>query len=215
MERLLVKLDIYNGLPRQDREAFEEALWTELGEYKTVLILDMSGFSRIARTKGIVFYLAMIRRMQHTTAPLVASHSGRVVKFEADNLFAIFETPASAINCAIHINQELHAANLKLDDEAASIRVSIGIETGKILLVPGKDLFGDCVNIAAKLGEDLAEPSEILIAERAAERLPDSMKQHLAAKTFRISGVEITALSIDLSDGRDPGIELFEGTPLD
>ena len=50
----------------------------------------MSGFSLLTRRYGIVHYLSMVRRMQEVTRPIVHDHSGSVVKFEADNGFAVF-----------------------------------------------------------------------------------------------------------------------------
>jgi class 3 adenylate cyclase len=174
----------------------------------------MSGFSRIARERGIVFYLAMVRRMQQVTGPVVASCAGTVVKYEADNLYAVFENPIAALSCAIRINQAVHADNQDEADDVAHVRVSIGIETGMILLVDG-DFFGNAVNTASKLGEDLAEASEVLIGPDAAKSLPKVTLAKLVPRHFDISGIGIDALSLSLSDGRDPGIELYEGTPLD
>ena len=215
MDRLFKALDTYNALPPAERESFEQSIWARLGQEKTVLVLDMSGFSRIAREKGIVFYLAMVRRMQHVSAPIVTACNGAVVKFEADNLFAVLDNPADALRCAIRINQALHADNRRQQDEIAYIRVSIGIEHGRILLVPSKDFFSDVVNVAAKLGEDLADASEILVGPEVASRLPKAARSPFETRQFEISGITIGALSLRLEDGRDPGIELYEGTPLD
>ena len=53
----------------------------------------MVGFSRLSQKHGIIHYLAMIARMDLAARPAVEGNGGRVVKQEADNLFAVFETP--------------------------------------------------------------------------------------------------------------------------
>ena len=83
---------------------------------------------------------------------------------EADNCFAMFPTVDDAIACAFALNAAFDAANDATPDEL-DIRVAIGIDHGSILLVDGNDFFGHPVNRASKLGEDLARPGEVLVAE--------------------------------------------------
>ena len=60
-----------------------------------ILVLDMCGFSRLSRKHGIIFYLAMIRQMEEAATPAVVGNGGRVIKQEADNLFAVFDQPGA------------------------------------------------------------------------------------------------------------------------
>lgn len=71
------------------RKKLETTLWENYGQEQTVFVLDMSGFSRLTRKYGIIHYLSMVRRMQLTSEPIVKSFDGYMIKFEADNCFAI------------------------------------------------------------------------------------------------------------------------------
>src|SRR6266540_2394339 len=73
-----------------ERYEIENTLWAEYGAEYAVFVLDMSGFSLITRKYGIVHYLSMVRRMQLTTEPIVKSYGGSMIKYEADNCFAVF-----------------------------------------------------------------------------------------------------------------------------
>ena len=73
----------------KERKKLEDAIWQKNGTENTVFVLDMFGFSLLTRKYGIVHYLSMIRRMQLTVEPIITGHGGRIIKFEADNCFAI------------------------------------------------------------------------------------------------------------------------------
>ena len=83
------------------RKKLEDTIWKNYGTENTVLALDMFGFSLLTRKYGIIHYLSMIRRMQLTVEPIIVGHGGRVIKFEADNCFALLPNPLSAARAAI------------------------------------------------------------------------------------------------------------------
>ncbi|MCC2638282.1 MAG: hypothetical protein K0Q68_2001 [Moraxellaceae bacterium] len=149
---LIDRLDRSEGEARADIEAL---LWSTFGVEQTVLALDMTGFSRTVQAQGIVSYLARIRRMQQVSAPLVAAHAGEVVKFTADNLMAVFADAGQALAAARAIRRACLALAEPLD-------VSIGLDAGHFLYVPHSDCFGDPVNVAFKLAEDIAGNGEVL-----------------------------------------------------
>ena len=176
------------------RKNIERQLWDKYGASKAVLVLDMSGFSLLTQRYGIVHYLAMIKRMQLTVSPIIDSHRGTVVKFEADNCFSVFDDVLSAIRAAVSINVAFNAANLITSDEQ-DIHVSIGIDYGKILMVKD-DLFGHAVNRASKLGEDIAERGEILVVKDAYDSVATDAQIRTKPMEFNISGLAIQAVSI-------------------
>ena len=88
-------------LQAKDRERIEKELWDKYGTEKAILVVDMAGFSLLTERFGIVHYLSMVRRMQITSKPIVESFKGQVVKFEADNCFALFDKPLNAIRATI------------------------------------------------------------------------------------------------------------------
>ena len=173
----------------------EQALWDRFGATKAVLVLDMSGFSLLSRRYGVVHYLSMVRRMQLTTQEVVDRHGGEVVKFEADNCFAAFPDVAAAVAAAVALNQTFHRINLDTADEY-DIRIAIGIDHGRILLIGGPDYFGDAVNTACKLGEDTAQAGEILLTQRAYEQLPTDQQEGADAMDLSMAGIEIKAWRI-------------------
>jgi class 3 adenylate cyclase len=179
----------------EDRDALEENIWNQFGAERTVLVLDMSGFSMLTRRYGVVHYLSMVRRMHDTVRPVVHEHDGSIVKFEADNAFAVFPDPESAVDFAMATNRAIEVENRKYATDFA-LRLSYGIDHGRILLLEGKDFFGDAVNTASKLGEDLARPGEILVARRAVDEAGLSLLDRGKAVKFSISGIQLEAVSI-------------------
>jgi class 3 adenylate cyclase len=137
---------------------------------KAILALDMCGFSRLTHAHGTLFYLAMIVQMEEAATPPVRNNRGRVVKQEADNLFAVFDAAADALEAALDIILAIRAVNNVVSSER-DIGVSIGIGYGDVLDL-GDDCFGDEMNVACRLGEDLAGRNEILLTPAAHAALP-------------------------------------------
>jgi adenylate cyclase len=177
------------------RGELENAIWQEYGTENTVLVLDMSGFSLLTRKYGIVHYLSMIRRMQLTAEPIITGHGGGIIKFEADNCFAILPDPLSAARAAITMQHAFASANLLTMDEL-DIHVSIGIDYGKILIINGEDMFGDAVNRACKLGEDIGDAGEILITKKAMDLIPKEADIQGKLIELSIGGLSTPAYSI-------------------
>ncbi|KFN42561.1 adenylate/guanylate cyclase domain-containing protein [Arenimonas oryziterrae] len=177
------------------RQALEQALWREYGADRAVLVLDMSGFSELSNRYGIVHYLSMVRRMQLTAEPIIGRYRGTLVKFEADNCFAMFPEVAAAIQAAFDLNAAFGEANDLTPDEL-DIRIACGIDFGAILVLPGQDFFGNAVNRACKLGEDLAAAGEVLITQEAMARLPDDHGFVGNRVQFDGSGIRIEAFAV-------------------
>src|SRR6266542_2016171 len=179
-----------------ERREIEEKLWTQYGAEYAVFVLDMSGFSMLTRKYGIVHYLSMVRRMQLTTEPIVKSYGGSMIKYEADNCFAIFPDPLSAVSAAIAMQHAFTAANLLTSDDL-DIHIAVGIDYGKILIIGHKDCFGDPVNRASKMGEDLAAAGEILITKEGMEMIPPEAGIKAREMSVSISGIVIPAYAIE------------------
>jgi len=204
MRRLLSKRNQFPGrhteIDQQLRDAFERKV--------AILVLDMSGFSRLTVQYGIIHYLAMIHQMQEAARPAVTGNGGKVIKQEADNLYAIFEDPARALDSALDIFRAFNAIN-SVVPPARNICGSIGIGYGDTLVIDDKDIFGSEVNIACKLGEDLACKSEILLTSSAYNALPSGHYICVPA-TFEISEMRIECYRYERSVfPREP-----ERTPL-
>jgi class 3 adenylate cyclase len=179
-----------------ERHKIENVLWAEYGAEYAVFVLDMSGFSMLTRKYGIVHYLSMVRRMQMTTKPIVKSYGGSMIKYEADNCFAVFPNPLAAVNAAIAMQHAFRASNLLTSDEL-DIHISCGIDYGKILIIGHEDCFGDPVNRASKMGEDLAAAGEILITREAMQMIPPEAGIQAREMNVSISGITIPAYMIE------------------
>ncbi|MER2494274.1 adenylate/guanylate cyclase domain-containing protein [Catenovulum sediminis] len=173
----------------------EDKLWQLYGTTGAVLIMDMSGFSLVTQKYGIVYYLSMIYRMQQITRPTVEKHNGTIVKFVADNVFARFDEPAQAIDAVIEINNLLDKENQKTPD-LWDIQVAAGIDYGNFLLTDDDDYFGDVVNKASKLGEDIARGGEILVTQDAMNRVENSADYKREHLEFTVSGIKLNTYSI-------------------
>lgn len=179
-----------------ERHQIESSLWEEFGAEYAVFVLDMSGFSLLTRKYGIVHYLSMVRRMQLTTEPIVKAYGGFMIKYEADNCFALFPDPLSAVNAAIAMQHAFSAENILTSDDL-DIHISCGIDYGKILVVGHEDCFGDPVNRASKMGEDLAVAGEILITKDAMQMIPENAGIQAREMNVSISGITIQAYMIE------------------
>ena len=179
-----------------ERREIEETLWTEYGAEFAVFVLDMSGFSLLTRKYGIVHYLSMVRRMQLTTEPIVKTYGGSMIKYEADNCFAVFPDPLSAVSAAIAMQNAFAASNILTPDDF-DIHIACGIDYGKLLIIGHEDCFGDPVNRASKMGEDLAAAGEILVTREAMDMIPASANLTARGINVSISGITIPAFIID------------------
>jgi class 3 adenylate cyclase len=191
---LLLKFSQAEAMKR--RRTLEQKLWDNYGAEFAVFVLDMSGFSLLTRKYGIVHYLSMVRRMQLTTEPIVKSYGGTMIKYEADNCFAVFPDPLSAVNAAVAMQHAFMASNLLTSDDL-DIHIACGIDYGRILVVGNKDCFGDPVNRASKMGEDIAAAGEVLITKEAMDLIPSEAGIKARALKISISGLEIPAFAID------------------
>lgn len=176
-----------------DRPEAQDELAGEIdhhfGENRAVMILDMSGFSRTTQRRGIVAFLLMIHQMKLIAAPSVEANGGLLVKSEADNLYCLFETVEGAIKASREINQRLDTVNLVLPQERR-LYASIGIGFGRVLNVDEEDMFGDEVNLASKLAEDVAAGGEILLTEAAVGKAEGIGATQ--AESASISGLTLT-----------------------
>lgn len=152
------------------RAEIEGQIERDFRQQMAVFVLDMSGFSRTTQQHGIVSFLLMIHQMRLLASPAVRARGGVIVKAEADNLYCLFGEVSAAVSAAREITQRLETVNVLLPGNRR-LYASIGIGWGDLLVVGEEDLFGDEVNLASKLGEDVAERGVVLLTEAARARL--------------------------------------------
>jgi class 3 adenylate cyclase len=150
----------------KERRRVEEAIWSRYGKRCAVFVSDLSGFSRLTARTGIVHFLGLIQRSRDLLHPIMSEGRGQLIKTTADNIYAIFPDAASAVDASIAMQRRLAEHNRDLDPEQR-IGLCIGIGYGDVLVVGEEDFFGHQLNLAFKLGEDTAEPEEILLTADA------------------------------------------------
>lgn len=192
MENFHARIDALDGLDAPSREEAERRLRADFETELAILVLDMSGFSIHVRRGGIIAHLRRIRRMHALATPVVRAAGGSLVKCEADNLVAVFSEARQAVEAALGIHDSL-AANPGGPGPDDVLSAGIGIDFGRFLLIPGKDAFGDPVNVAHKLGEDLARAGETLVTDGARLRLGESPDLLAEPVAFSVSGLELVA----------------------
>src|SRR6202011_925528 len=131
-----------------------------------ILAADVAGYSRLIESdeEGTPRRLKSLRA--EVVDPKIAEHRGRIVKTTGDGLLVEFGSVVDALRCAAEVQAAIANSNDPLPPDRR-IEFRIGIHQGDIVVEDG-DIFGDGVNIAARL-EGLAEPGGICVSARVQE----------------------------------------------
>jgi class 3 adenylate cyclase len=137
-----------------------------------ILAADVVGYSRLmgADEEGTVAALKAIRR--ELVDSRIVEHRGRIVKTTGDGLLVEFGSVVDAVRCAVDVQREMAARNADVP-AATRIEFRVGINLGDII-VDGDDIFGDGVNVAARL-ETLAEPGGICVSRVVRDQVRDKL----------------------------------------
>lgn len=139
-----------------------------------ILVTDVVGYSRLMGDdpEGTLVTLTEFRKV---FSHKIQEYKGRVVNAPGDSLLADFTSVLDAVSCAVEIQRELAERNQELSDERR-MDFRIGVNLGDVLVKDG-DIYGDGVNVAARL-ESLAEPGGILISDKAYEEVKNRLPLH-------------------------------------
>lgn len=131
-----------------------------------IMSADVAGFSRLMGSDeaGTLARLKAVRG--EVFAPSVNEHRGRVVKFMGDGALVEFMSVVDAVSCAISIQKALAEKNSKAA-EKDRVRLRIGVNLGDII-IEGRDIYGDGVNVAARLQES-AQVGGVALSQTAHE----------------------------------------------
>jgi TolB-like protein/class 3 adenylate cyclase len=137
-----------------------------------ILAVDVAGYSRLMGEdeEGTLAALRAVRR--ELGDPKIAEHRGRIVKTTGDGLLVEFASVVDAVRCAVEVQREMIARNAAVPAQRR-IEFRMGINLGDIIIEDG-DIFGDGVNIAARL-EALAAPGGICVSGAAHEQVRDRL----------------------------------------
>ena len=126
----------------------------------TILAADVVGYSRLT-AENEEDTVRTLKAHRGVIDRLIARHEGRIFNTAGDSVLAEFGSAVEAVRCAITIQEELRVRNAQIDENRRII-FRIGINVGDVL-VDGDNLYGDGVNIAARL-EGIATPGNICIS---------------------------------------------------
>ena len=127
----------------------------------TILAADVEGYSRLMAADEVAT-MAALREARDVFARLIERHRGRIANTAGDGLLADFPSVVEAVQCAAEVQTELAARDAGRAP-AAAMRCRIGVHLGDVM-VDGGDLFGEGVNLAARL-QSMAEPGGVLISQ--------------------------------------------------
>jgi adenylate cyclase len=133
----------------------------------TILAADVEGYTRLMRADEEAT-LITLGEYRDVIDGLMARHEGRVFSTGGDSVLAEFGSAVEAVRCAISCQEEISSRNTELTDDR-KLRFRIGINVGDVMVRDG-DLFGDGVNVAARL-EGLAESGGICISGSVFEQI--------------------------------------------
>jgi adenylate cyclase len=140
-----------------------------------ILAADVAGYSRLMGQDEMGTITVLKAHLKAVLEPRISARGGRIVKTTGDGLLAEFQSAVQAVDCAAMIQEEMSQRNATIESERR-IEFRIGINLGEILL-DGGDIFGDAVNIAARL-EGIAEPGGLAISGKVFEQVRSRSDLH-------------------------------------
>jgi len=172
-----------------------------------ILSADVVEYSRLMREDeaATIRTLTAYREVMTT---LIKQHHGRVVDTVGDNLLAEFASVVDAVQGAVAIQKEIKSRNAQMP-QSRWMLYRIGINLGD-LVVEGDRIYGDGVNIAARL-EALADPGGICISRTAYDQIEDKLPlgyEYLGEKTAKNTSKPLRVYRVLIeSDGEKPGTD--------
>jgi adenylate cyclase len=137
-----------------------------------ILCADIAAFSRLMGEDEAATYDALAR-LRGAIDPLISLHCGRIVSTAGDGFLADFGSVVDALSCAVEIQEAARAVNEPLSPERRLL-LRIGINLGDVIVADDSDLFGDGVNVAARL-QSLAAPGGICLSHTVYEQVRNKL----------------------------------------
>ncbi len=136
-----------------------------------ILHADVVGFSRLMGEDETGTHQAL-GRLRRAVDPVIAAHGGRIVGTAGDSLLADFSSVVDALDCALGMQRAALSINDATPPERR-LELRIGVNLGDVI-IDGDDIFGDGVNIAARL-EALAKPGSVCISHTVYEHVKNKL----------------------------------------
>jgi adenylate cyclase len=137
-----------------------------------ILAADVAGYSRLMGADEEGTHERLKAHFGELVNPKIGEHRGRIVKNTGDGFLAEFASVVAAVRCAVEVQRGMADREPDVPDEQR-IRFRIGINLGDVI-VEGDDIFGDGVNVAARL-EALAEPGGVFVSNTVHDHVRDRL----------------------------------------
>jgi class 3 adenylate cyclase/pimeloyl-ACP methyl ester carboxylesterase len=137
-----------------------------------ILAADVAGYSRLMGSDEIGTLTSLKSHRRELIDSTIADHRGRIVKTTGDGMLVEFASVVDAVGCAVKIQRSMARRNADIPQDIQVV-FRIGINIGDII-IDGDDIFGDGVNIAARL-EALCEPGGVCISRAANDQIRDKL----------------------------------------
>ena len=161
-----------------------------------ILAADVVGYSRLIEEDDAGTLAVLKARRRTVLEPLVAKYQGRIFKTTGDGVLVEFASAINAVQCAIELQNGMAAANGG-EAEGPQIVLRVGVNLGEVM-VESSDLYGDGVNIAARL-ESLAQAGDILVSGTAHDHVKHKIKTgfvDLGPQTLKNIGEPVRAYRV-------------------
>lgn len=168
-----------------DTASVDRRIWEQFGDHGAVMFTDLAGFTRRSAELGITHFLQIILQSQKILRPVIADHEGTVFEVVGDSMLLWFKPVDLAIRCAVAMQQACREFN-KEREPHDQVLLCLGVGYGRLLRVGNSRLAGAELNVASKLGEDIAEGYEILVSDAARKAVGE-----LPQIEFRLTGITL------------------------
>ncbi len=128
-----------------------------------IVSADVVGYSRLMGADEVGTHARLKARFSELVGPKIAEHGGRVVKLMGDGLLAEFTSVVDAVNWAVEVQAKVAELSAEEPDDHR-IEYRVGVNLGDVI-ADGDDIYGDGVNVAARL-QEIAEPGGVCISEK-------------------------------------------------
>ncbi len=169
-----------------------------------ILAADVAGYSRLMAADDEGTFATLNVRRQ-VIDELITRHHGRIFTTAGDSVMAEFASPVEAVRCAAAIQQEIERRNADLP-EPRRMLFRVGVNLGDVM-VGGDNLFGDGVNVAARL-EGMAEPGGICISGAVYDQIRNKVDVNfddLGERSLKNIGYPIRVFGVRRDGAAGPG----------
>jgi TolB-like protein/Tfp pilus assembly protein PilF len=178
-----------------------------------ILAADVAGYSRLMHNDEEATHAKLAALLTDAVAPAIAEHGGRVVKNTGDGFLAEFPSAVEAIRAAVQFQARVSELTTG-DVEERRIVFRVGVNIGDVI-VESHDIFGDGVNIAARL-ESIAEPGGICISSAAYDQVRGKVGLEFAdlgQQNLKNIDDPVRAYAVGLNAKTDRAASLPSSTP--